>query len=45
MDVRLAGMNILIEDCDTLEYLTNDAGWTKIAADGKCFPKIGRAHV
>jgi len=36
-------MNILIEDCDTLEYFAGDNGWTKIAADAKCFPRTGAA--
>lgn len=30
-------MNILIEDAETLEYLTNDGRWTKNVADGKSF--------
>lgn len=30
-------MNILIEDAETLEYLTNDGRWTKNVADGKTF--------
>ena len=30
-------MNILIEDAETLEYLTTDGRWTKNAADGKTF--------
>jgi len=31
-------MNILIENCDTLEYLTEAGQWTKNPRDGKCFP-------
>jgi len=30
-------MNILIEDADTLEYLTANGQWTKNAAEGKHF--------
>src|SRR5208282_3717040 len=30
-------MNILIEDAETLEYLTSDNKWTKKASDGKNF--------
>ena len=30
-------MNILIEDAETLEYLTPDGQWTKNVADGKSF--------
>jgi hypothetical protein len=30
-------MNILIEDAETLEYLTSDNTWTKKAAEGKNF--------
>jgi hypothetical protein len=30
-------MNILIEDAETLEYLTSDGRWTKNVADGKTF--------
>jgi len=30
-------MNILIEDAETLQYLTNDGRWTKNVADGKTF--------
>ena len=36
-------MNILIENADNLQYLTNDNHWTKIAADGKHFPRTGAA--
>jgi hypothetical protein len=36
-------MNILIENADSLEYLTGDSHWTKIAADGKRFSKTGTA--
>ena len=31
-------MNILIENSETLEYLTITGGWTKNPRDGKCFP-------
>lgn len=31
-------MNILIENCDTLEYLTEAGQWTKDPHDGKSFP-------
>jgi hypothetical protein len=30
-------MNILIEDAETLEYLTGDSKWSKKAAEGKNF--------
>ena len=30
-------MNILIEDAETLEYLTGDNTWTKKASEGKNF--------
>jgi len=30
-------MNILIEDAETLEYLTNSGRWTKNAAEGRAF--------
>jgi hypothetical protein len=30
-------MNILIEDAETLEYLTSNGQWTKNAAEGKGF--------
>jgi hypothetical protein len=30
-------MKILIEDAETLEYLTTNGQWTKKAADGKSF--------
>ena len=30
-------MNILIEDAETLEYLTTTGRWTKNAAEGKTF--------
>jgi len=35
--VALQFMNILIEDAETLEYLTSDNKWTKKAAEGKNF--------
>lgn len=31
-------MNILIENCDTLEYLTIAGQWTKNPLEGRCFP-------
>ena len=31
-------MNILIENSETLEYLTNAGQWTKNPREGKCFP-------
>jgi hypothetical protein len=30
-------MNILIENAETLEYLTSNGQWTKNAEKGKCF--------
>ena len=36
-------MNIMIENADSLEFLTHEGRWTKIAADGKRFPKTGAA--
>ena len=36
-------MNIMIENADSLEYLTGDSLWTKNAADGKRFSKTGTA--
>ena len=33
-------MNIMIEDAESLEYLTKDNHWTKNPADGRPFPKI-----
>ena len=36
-------MNIMIENADSLEYLTGDNHWTKIPADGKHFPRTGAA--
>jgi hypothetical protein len=36
-------MNILIENADSLEYLTGDSHWTKLVADGKHFSKTGTA--
>jgi hypothetical protein len=35
--VKLAGMNILIENNDTLEYLTATGAWTKDPLAGKYF--------
>ena len=43
---RLLGyqsMNILIENADSLEYLTDDSRWTKIATEGKLFLRTGTA--
>lgn len=31
-------MNIMIENCDTLEYLTGAGRWTKNPLEGRCFP-------
>ena len=31
-------MNILIENNDTLEYLTSAGQWTKNPLEGKCYP-------
>lgn len=31
-------MNILIEDADTLKYLTSTGSWTKNVAEGRSFP-------
>lgn len=31
-------MNILIENSDTLEYLTTTGQWAKNPTQGKCFP-------
>ena len=31
-------MNILIENCETFEYLTDAGKWTKNPREGKCFP-------
>jgi hypothetical protein len=36
-------MNILIENEESLEYLTGDNQWTKNAAQGKCFKTTGVA--
>jgi hypothetical protein len=36
-------VNILIENPDSLEYLTVDSHWTKLPADGKRFPRTGAA--
>jgi hypothetical protein len=35
--LRCLLMNILIEDAETLEYLTSDGRWTKNVANGKSF--------
>jgi hypothetical protein len=36
--VILAGLNILIENNDTLEYLTSAGQWTKNPKQGKSYP-------
>jgi hypothetical protein len=36
-------MNILIEDAETLQYLTKDNHWTKKASEGKNFGATGAA--
>jgi len=36
-------MNILIENYDTLEYLTEAGQWSKNPLDGKCFPATATA--
>ena len=36
-------MNILIEDAETLQYLTRDNHWTKKASEGKNFGATGTA--
>ena len=36
-------MNILIEDAEKLEYLTNDNHWTKNVSEGKNFGATGAA--
>jgi hypothetical protein len=36
-------MNILIEDAETLQYLTRDNHWTKNASEGKNFGATGTA--
>lgn len=36
-------MNILIENAESLEYLTEDGQWTKNAAEGKRFAATGTA--
>ena len=33
----------MIENADSLEYLTVDNHWSKIAAEGKHFPRTGAA--
>ena len=35
--LRCRLMNILIENAETLEYLTSEGQWTKNAAEGKSF--------
>ena len=41
--VRCLFMNILIEDAEKLEYLTNNNEWTKNVAKGKDFRATGDA--
>ncbi len=36
-------MNILIEDAESLQYLTTDGQWTKNATEGRCFEATGAA--
>jgi len=36
-------MNILIEDAESLKYLTGKGGWTKSVADGRRFAATGTA--
>jgi hypothetical protein len=36
-------MNILIENADSLEYLTGDSTWTKLVTAGKHFSRTGTA--
>ena len=36
-------MNTLIENAESLEYLTISNQWSKKAADGKCFGNTGTA--
>ena len=37
-------MNILIENSETLEYLTSTGTWTKNPANGRCFPATAVAY-
>ena len=41
--LKFPSMNILIENADSLEYLTSTNLWTKKAADGKRFGATGTA--
>jgi hypothetical protein len=41
--LKCRSMNILIEDAETLEYLTSNSLWTKNAATGKDFGATGAA--
>ena len=41
--LRWRSMNIMIENADSLEYLTGDNLWTKNAVEGKHFPRTGAA--
>ena len=43
MSARFRFMNIMIENADSLEYLTGDNLWTKTAANGKHFLRTGAA--
>ena len=36
-------MNTLIENAESLEYLTSNNLWSKNAADGRCFGNTGAA--
>ena len=38
-------MNILIENDETLEYLSNEGQWTKNPLKGKCFPATKAAVI
>jgi hypothetical protein len=37
MSVKMSTLNILIENNDTLEYLTSAGQWTKNPRHGKCY--------
>lgn len=38
ISVNIPALNILIENNDTLEYLTPEGQWTKNPLSGKCYP-------
>jgi hypothetical protein len=38
MSVKMSNLNILIENNDTLEYLTSAGQWTKNPRQGKSYP-------